>query len=305
MRRWAIGIVAGVLGAAGIARAEDAVVLMADDPEWATALRVELASRGAVVIPGAEPAGISPEARALEAERTASSHDAIGAVWIERDGSSSVRAIAAGSEVPVWAPLPAETRDSRVLALVAASLIDEIVLAREAPAAAPVAITVCRTLPTFEAAAGLHEPDDFEPPTAPTGQRGAFIEVGGALALFALGGEIGVGVFVHDFVRVALHGALAWIAFIDQASGTATASVAYVSGANDARFETGVEAGFAYSPGWGPQSTFGAIGMSYFGWSGGPARELRMGFRVGGGMVVQEGSVAPTALLTFYAQVFP
>lgn len=301
-----MGLALGMLLAASPAGAEDVVVLMHPDAGWATSLRVELAARDALIVPSEAPAGRTAEARAREAEQTASSHGALAAVWLEREDGVTVRAIAAGSEVAVWAPVPSASIEARVFALVAASLLDELAASREAPAAAPLEITVCRTLPTFEAAAGLAAPDEIVASPPAIGQRGVFFELHGTVALVSFGGGLGVGFFADDLVTFTLRAQAFWVLFAEEAAGSITGTVAYVSAANDGRFETGIEAGVARWPVLDfARLAITGLAQTYFGWSWGPAREMRLGIRLGAGVVIHEDDLFPTGLLSFYAQVFP
>lgn len=107
------------------------------------ALHLELAPRGVAVLGVDPPGGDTPLERAANAQRAARFAGAVAAVWVERavtGGGAMLRVVPADAETPRQTPLPGPVAalDARTFALVAESLLDELV----APPAAPVRVRV-------------------------------------------------------------------------------------------------------------------------------------------------------------------
>ncbi len=113
--------------------------------ELREALVVELAGRGLAVVPTDAPAGGTPDERMAAAHEAALVSGASAAIWVEevRDGATGetvVQAVGAGGTEVRFAPLPASYDEvaRRVFALVAASLVDEVL----APPGVPVTVHI-------------------------------------------------------------------------------------------------------------------------------------------------------------------
>lgn len=139
-------------GLGALAQAQSArrvVVMLGPDraDEIAEAVRLELAARGLemlVTAPATE--ATAPLARAAAAQEAARAVGAEATVWIENapvGGGASVRAVGVEDDLVRHAPLPAPlaTVDARVVALVGASLLDEISAGRE-PGDDPITVRV-------------------------------------------------------------------------------------------------------------------------------------------------------------------
>jgi hypothetical protein len=134
--RWATAVLAAVIAlAAGARRAhaeEPAVALLMDAPgraEIGRELLVALAERHARVVAGDAPVGDTPLVRAAVAQRMARGLGATLALWIEPGTrGSEVRAVLVDGNALSRAPLPGvvEALEPRVVATVAASLVDEL-----------------------------------------------------------------------------------------------------------------------------------------------------------------------------------
>jgi hypothetical protein len=113
--------------------------------ELREALVVELAGRGLEVVPTDPPPGSTPDERMAAAHQAAMVAGASAAVWVEevREGTTGetvVQAVGAGGTEVRFAPLPGSYDEiaRRVFALVAASLVDEVL----APPGVPVTVHI-------------------------------------------------------------------------------------------------------------------------------------------------------------------
>ncbi len=151
------------------------VLLLADDASGSglrEALAVELAARGSALEVAGSPAGTTQLARSASAQQAARERGARAAVWVEQVAGPAgvtwqLRVVGAGdSENVRQAPLPSPF-DARTLALVAASLLEELIprpsepeLIVEAESEGPVTLRVRMR--------GSEEPERDEPePAAP------------------------------------------------------------------------------------------------------------------------------------------
>ncbi len=152
VRRWRAGLVAfllvGTLGAARAHAAEPAIALLVPAgvrAEIGRELRVAMAERGARVLAGEAPWGDSALERAADAQASARRMGAVAAVWAESGVSGAeLHAVGtAGSQVR-HAPLPGpiEALAPRVVATVAASLVDELLAAELTTRRAAATVTV-------------------------------------------------------------------------------------------------------------------------------------------------------------------
>ncbi len=140
---WLISVVTAATPALAAAQAPRVIVLLAPASHRAAladALRMELAGRNLRLDEGDAPVGTTPLARAAAAQATAQSGHDLAAIWVEQAGPTEgagavVRVVSAyGNEVqaaPVSDPL--ETAPPRLLAVVAASLVDELVMPPNPP----------------------------------------------------------------------------------------------------------------------------------------------------------------------------
>lgn len=145
-----VSVVLGVCAAAQAQAGRRVVVILGAEraTEIAEAVRLELAARGLemlVTAPPSDPGG--PLARAAGAQESARAVGAEATVWIESaavGGGASVRAVGVDDDTVRHAPLPAPlaTVEARVVALVGASLLDEIAAGREGEDDAPVTVRI-------------------------------------------------------------------------------------------------------------------------------------------------------------------
>lgn len=302
------------------ARAQEAVVLWlssaSDRAEQASALAVELAPRNAGVLAQPWPPGGSPGVRATAARTRARGQGADAALWMEReaDGSVSVRAVAADTELTAWAPVPSGARDPRVVALIAVSLLDEL-LAEPAPAGVTVRfrIPAGRRLSRPDAdpfeASGVSAPPRLAlaapPVEAPRQRRDFYLEIGPTFAGVAGGLGVGAGFYPDKWVRLSLHARATYV-FIAEIMGSAfTASGAFITDDDDARFEAGVETGLILTDDGRNGVLPGHLMGAFIGFSWAPWEDGRIGFRVNGAAAFLEGSFTPSGILDLYMQVMP
>ncbi|MBX3272119.1 MAG: hypothetical protein KF729_17770 [Sandaracinaceae bacterium] len=328
----------GALSRGAVAQAQPSggvVVLWLASWDAAAALAVEVAPRGARVVPGAAPPGADAATRARAArgaDTRAAGADV--AVWIEREGAgSSVRAAAAGRELVAWAPLPegAGEEDARIVALIAASVIDDL-LAPAAPEAAPpleVRLDVRARLaapspaaPALVASAAEHA---AEAPLGVTGQRrDFFLELAATSAGIANGALLGAGLYPHRNVRLDLGVRLVHVIPSDTLAGSATLGGAFVTDDDDGRFEVGASAGLVFvtplradrcldvhlidgstgSCATGPVFV-GPVGGVFGGFSWGPFEAVRFGVRAHFQLAYLDAEVVPAGTVDLSLQVMP
>ena len=304
------------------------VLLLADDPpaaSYATALSVELVPRGARVSVLPAPRAGSLAERALSARGEARAAGADAAVWIEAeaDSSASVRAVAPDSELVAWAPLTSAGVEMRVFAVVAATLLDELLAAPRADSSVTLTIRVPSPEPpapaealsppaeTAPAETPAAETAPAEPPPAETARRAPYVEIGATFAGVAIGGEAGGGVYVHRNLRLAFHARAAWMYVGPSFGGALSLSMAYASDDDDGRFEIAAETGPVLLT-WGLvcNGCTGIAALSFiagahagFSWQVDPT--VRLGFRAGGYVTWHYNEPLPIALLTLYTQIAP
>lgn len=130
-----LAAVAAALLVPAPARAQSRVLVMAEPARrdaLAEALRVELAAGDAEVVAADPPIGDTRVSRAASGQASACASGAIAAVWPDAlEGAAGtvplVRVAACADDEPRQAPLPTEALgDARAFALVAASLLDEL-----------------------------------------------------------------------------------------------------------------------------------------------------------------------------------
>lgn len=148
---WTVSI--GWLMTAVAAAQAPSVLLMAEEPHrstWSEALAVELAPRAHAVVPMEAPIGATQLERSAFAQRTARERGARAAIWVEPAGVMWKLCAVGPEDASVReAPLPSPI-DARTVALVAASLIEELLepmpdgpeLIIEAESEAPVSLRV-------------------------------------------------------------------------------------------------------------------------------------------------------------------
>lgn len=302
------------------------VLLLADDPpaaSYATALSVELVPRGArvAVLPAPRPGSIADRALSARGEARAAGADA--AVWIEveADGSASVRAVAPDSELVAWAPLTSAGVELRVFAVVASTLLDELLAA---PADTSVTLTIRVPSPEPPAPADAlsppaeaapmelapAEPAPVEPAPAEPARRDHYLEIGATFAGVAIGGEVGGGLYLHRNVRLALHARATWVYLAPTFGGALSLSLGYASDDDDGRFEVAAEAGpLLMVHGWVCNgcpgfAEPGLIAGAHTGFSWQLDPMIRLGFRAGG-YVGWWSSPVPVGILTLYTQIAP
>jgi hypothetical protein len=113
--------------ASATAEPTDVVLLAPADvrAEWTAALQIELAPRGARVIPGEPPTGETVLLRDAEAQRVALTEGARAAARVESDASGwTLRVIARDAASARATPVASEA-DARTVALILVSLLDE------------------------------------------------------------------------------------------------------------------------------------------------------------------------------------
>lgn len=199
------------------AGAQDRVLVLADPADEAllSALRIELLPAGMTVVPGEPPGGPTERARLEEVRLRAAEHEAVAAVWIEPiDQAVRVRVLWIGRGV-TEAAVDSEAR-GRVLALVAASLIDEVrssdVMDLVVPATPPRALADPAAAPPPPRVARPAREEPPPPPHSVLPRVGPFLQaIGGAG--FATGGltyraAAAVGVAIDPGLRFALAGVI-------------------------------------------------------------------------------------------------
>lgn len=301
--------------------AQDAttVLWLSDAPtsaDEASALAVELGPRGARVRSGAAPPGDTVVVRAASARGAASAGAADAALWRERevDGSVSLRAVSPGSAMTAWAPLPLDS-DPRVIALVAASLLDELLAAPppEIPElsfrlrvsagrrlASPIAARLVAMAPDPAPAA----PEPVEAITPDEQRRELYVEVAPTFAGVAGGAGVGVGMYVHRNVRLSAHGRFTYVFLNDIFGSALSLSAAFVTDDDDGRFEAGGEAGLILTESNSSVAP-GYLMTTYVGLSWGPWPDVRFGMRLNGGVAFVDQDIQPAGVLDLYLQVMP
>jgi hypothetical protein len=241
-----------------------------------------------------------------------------------------VRAVAPDSELVAWAPLTSAGVEMRVFAVVASTLLDELLAA---PANSSVTLTLrvpspeppAETAPSPPAEPAPAEPAPAEPapvepataepaPAEPApaepARRDPYLEIGATFAGVAIGGEVGGGLYLHRNVQLALHARATWVYLTESFGGALSLSLGYASDDDDGRFEVAAEAGPVLMvrggicngcPGFAEP---GLIAGAHAGFSWQPDPMVRLGFRAGG-YVGWWSSPVPIGILTLYTQVAP
>ncbi len=200
-----------VLLLAAPAGAQDRVIVLADPSDEALlrALRIELTPAGLAVVPLEAPRGPTERARLEEVRLRAEEHEAVAAVWMEPIGDAlRVRVLWIGRGVSE-AEVGGEAR-GRVLALVAASLLDEVrsadVLDLVVPAEPPRALADPAASPA-EPPAPPDEPDEPPPAQSVLPRVTPILQVGGGLGGTRNGlgyrGWASVGLSIEPGIRFA------------------------------------------------------------------------------------------------------
>ncbi|MGE0791210.1 MAG: hypothetical protein AB7S26_36390 [Sandaracinaceae bacterium] len=329
----AIAVVGSALPGSAVAQAPSSVLYISADgaAEDAAALEVELASRHAQVQHVWAPLVGSPAERADLARSLCRSQGADAAMWLgeESDGSRSVRAVSPDTALVAWAPVPAGSSDPRVLALVAASVFDE--LRRPAPEVPPLAVTVTirarddapsQAVPEAVGAAPLAEPSSPppffveaapEPEPGPTRRRRDFyVHVGLTTAIISNGLNLGAGFYPIRNLRLELNARPMYVILSEGFAGALSASGAYVTDDDDGRFEVGGELGglvVQFPNGCatcGVQEwTAGVIGDVYVGFSWTVLPDTELGFRIAGGAAASPTFFSPAGFLDLFARIMP
>jgi hypothetical protein len=123
----ALWTIMGRAAAQEVDSSSDVVLLVPETvrSEWTAALQVELAARGARVIPGEPPAGETVLLRDAEAQRSAIEHDAAAAARVEEDESGYTLRVIGRDAATARATPVAREADARTVALILVSLLDD------------------------------------------------------------------------------------------------------------------------------------------------------------------------------------
>jgi len=305
---------------------------MSDAPDGldrAQALAVEAAPRGARVVLSGGPPGQTQAERATTARGAVRAQAADVALWIEADadGARSIRAVAADRETTTWAPLSASAGDPTVVALIAVSVIDDL-LAPPVSSRPEVQVDVRMTVAAPAVGEALATPSP-RAPSAPAGETAAhpqepqrrdfYLEVGPMIAGVSNGAYLGAGLYVHRNVRLDVNARLTYVIPSESLAGAATGSAAYVTDDDDGRFEVGLSLGlFAVSrttnrPLGAPcrdvcvdlGTDVGFLGGAYAGFSWGFGDDVRLGFRAHIDVAYLDDTFTPAPMLDLYLQVMP
>jgi hypothetical protein len=279
------------------------VVSMLDEARTATALdalAIELSASGAVAMVAPPPLGDTALERAASAQATARSIGARAAIWIEAEplgGAESVRVVGAEGEWIRHAPLVAGA-DARTLAVVAASLVRELLdppaapvnvrvevhidapgrevevhepgsatllappaaVPAPSPATLPIVVAGTTTVPVVDQTSV--EPDDNLPRLP---RDGFVLSLGPTFAGIYAGGEVGLGLYLTEDFRLDATGMLGAVLSKGDPIGMAGLRLSRIGNAHRARFDYGIGGGLILGEDKGIPSTCPSTPMVSFG----------------------------------------